>query len=600
MRMRETKKVHKQETTESEKLWEEIGFVRPLGGFFYNIILVLGGSIFGIFFSVWFLPNIVYPFPEAMGFENMVKSMFGFYFAIADVGLGTAIQRFIGESYVKNPKRSIQYLQFFIYFQMFTGLIQITILTIWVFLFASESDLAYASWFFLLYSTIQWPGMLGVFQGSLQAYQRFDRANVVSFIQAILLENTTRVVCILVGRWVGSQNPQIGELMGATLGSIVGAYIDDFFAAILAARWCAPILKKIDPAYRIRRLFIPDFDNSLVKETLWYGFKIMLQGIIFPGANLIAVLVLVEFLPNYPTIWGIYLIAEMVGSVVGLFGFEFTSSFAEAYMNKKFKLAADYISRMYVWATLFGSMMSSLLVAGAPLIGVIVGSNFEAAVPLIQAFVLFEIMEVIIKAHDKVFRGGNKPEFNIIVLLVEQSSRIGFLYLFLVVFPLSGMAIVLSRGLGWCVKWVISYWMIQKTMLKFKINIWQTVVAPFIAGLVEFGYISILLIVVRVLLFSLMNSVILSAIIIMIGLLTGPLFVWLPTYSYLGGWDPSTLEILEKAEKISGPSKPIVALIRRISSAVSRTSPLYGKFPMDIEGVYQETKDLMDFKYSNS
>ncbi len=527
MRMEDSKQENNQESKESEKIWDEIGFVRPLGGFFYNIILVLAGSIFGIFFSVWFLPNIVYPFPEAMGFENMVKSMFGFYFAIADVGLGTAIQRFIGESYIKNPKRSVQYLQFFIYFQMFTGLIQITILNIWVFLFASESDLAYASWFFLLYSTIQWPGMLGVFQGSLQAYQRFDRANVVSFIQSILLENTTRVVCILIGRWIGVQNAQIGELMGATLGSIVGAYIDDFMAALLAARWCAPILKKIDPAYRVRDLFIPDFDLSIVKETLWYGFKIMLQGIIFPGANLIAVFVLVKYLSNYPTVWGIYLIAETIGSVVGLFGFEFTSSFAEAYMNKKFKLAADYISRMYIWTTLFGSMMASLLVAGAPLIGVIVGQNFEAAVPLIQVFVVFEIMEVIIKAHDKVFRGGNKPEYNIIVLLVEQSSRIGFLYLFLVVFPLSGMAIVLSRGLGWCVKWIISYLMIQKTMLKFKINIWQTLIAPFFAGLVEFGYVNILLFVFRAFFFSYMNSVILSAIIIMIGLLTGPLFVWL-------------------------------------------------------------------------
>jgi O-antigen/teichoic acid export membrane protein len=576
-----------------DRLWDEIGFVRPLGGFLYNIVLVVAGSIFGIFFSVWFLPNIVYPFPEAMGFENMVKSLFAFYFAIADVGLGTAIQRFIGEAYIKNPKKSVQYLQFFIYFQMFTGLIQISILSIWVFTAATESELAYAAWFFLLYSTIQWPGMLGVFQGTLQAYQRFDRANVVTFIQAIVLENSTRVVCILIGRYFGANDPQIGEIMGATIGSIVGAYMDDFLAAILAVRWSLPIIRKIDPSYSFKTFFIPQFDWQLAKETLSYGFKVMLQGIIFPGANLVAVFVLINYLNNYPTIWGIYLIAEMIGAVVGAFGFEFTSSFSEAYMNGKRRLAADYISRIYIWGTLFGSMMVGLLFAGAPLIGVIVGPSFAAAVPLIQVFIIFEIMEVIIKAHDKVFRGGNKPEYNIIVLLVEQSARIGFLYLFLVPIPLSGMAIVLSRGLGWVVKWFISYWMIQWKMLKFRVNIWQTIIAPLGAALVEIGYISVLNWFLHPLLEPLVSPVIGAVIIIALGLLTGPLLIWLPTYSYLGGWDPSSLEILEKAYLISGPSKKIVAILLGVARKVSRKSPFYGKFPLDITGVKEEIADLM-------
>src|SRR6056297_2510036 len=135
---------------EKDAVWHEIGFVRPLGGMLYNIMLVLGGSIFGIGFSIWLLPNVIYPFPSAMGWESMTKSLFAFYFAVADVGLGTAIQRFIGEQNIKNPKKSIQYLQFFIYFQMFTGLIQITIMAFWVLYGANDSDLAYASWFFLL------------------------------------------------------------------------------------------------------------------------------------------------------------------------------------------------------------------------------------------------------------------------------------------------------------------------------------------------------------------------------------------------------------------------------------------------------------------
>ena len=82
--------------------------------------------------------------------------------------------------------------------------------------------------------------------------------------------------------------------MGATLGSIVGAYIDDFLAAIIAAKWMVPILKEIDESWGFATVFHVDFDMGITKECLGYGFKIMLQGIIFPGANLISVFILKE------------------------------------------------------------------------------------------------------------------------------------------------------------------------------------------------------------------------------------------------------------------------------------------------------------------
>ena len=85
--------------------WQQIGFTRPLAGLLWNIVLILGGTVFALTFSVWLMPNVIYPFPTAMGWESMTKSLFEFYFAIADVGLGTAIQRFIGEDNVKSPPK---------------------------------------------------------------------------------------------------------------------------------------------------------------------------------------------------------------------------------------------------------------------------------------------------------------------------------------------------------------------------------------------------------------------------------------------------------------------------------------------------------------
>ena len=90
----------------SEELWKEIGFVRPLAGLLYNIFLVFGAAGIGILFSVWLIPKVIYPFPAAMGWEGMTKDFFTFYFTMADVGIGIAIERFIGELNIKEPKKT--------------------------------------------------------------------------------------------------------------------------------------------------------------------------------------------------------------------------------------------------------------------------------------------------------------------------------------------------------------------------------------------------------------------------------------------------------------------------------------------------------------
>ena len=435
--------------------------------------------------------------------------------------------------------------------------------------------------------------MLGVFHGALQAYQRFDKANLIAFVQAILLENTTRIIFILLGRYYGGLNPGVGELMGACLGSIVGAYVDDFLAAIIAARWTVPILQEIDPNYNIWTVFHIDFDWPLAKECMIYGFKIMLQGIIFPAANLLSVFILTQNLPNYPTIWGIYLIAEMVGSFSGAFEFNITSSYSEAYNNGKIRLAQDYLTRAYRWTTLLGGLVVGLLFVGAPLIGYIAGEKFYAAVPLIRVFLLFKMMEVIIRYHDKVFRGGGKPEYNILVLIVEQTSRLLILYILLTNFPPSGMAIVLSRGLGWVIKWFVSYYIINHAFMKIKINLWQTVVAPAVATIGEGLAVYVLVIGLFPLLSLSFSLVIASVITLAVALFVGPLFIWIPLYAYFGGWDDHSIRIFQDAFQMAGPSKFLVGLILKFTLLSIRKSPFHNKHPIDISGVEEEIEDLM-------
>ncbi|MHA1342143.1 MAG: lipopolysaccharide biosynthesis protein [Promethearchaeota archaeon] len=582
-----------------EDLWKEIGFVRPLGGLLYNLVLVIGASGFGLIFSVWLIPSVIYPYPSAIGWEQMTKSLFEVYFVAADIGIGIAIERFIGEINIKSPKDSIKYMQFFIYFQMFSGVIQITAIAFWVFSILPESDLTYASWFFLIFSTIQWPGMLGIFTGALQAYQRFDRANIVKFMQAIVLENTTRIICILIGRYFGGLNPQVGELMGATMGSLIGAYIDDFLAALIGAHWLAPILKDIDKDWTIWRLFYVEFDLKIVKETLLFGVKVMLPKVIFPLANMISVFILTKYLPSYSSIWGIYVLADMIGGLSGTFIFEFTSTFSEAYNNKKFRLARDYIARIYRWTGLLGGFIIGVMFPIAPLLVTIMGSQYQSAVPMMRAIMFFKVMEAIIKYHDRIFQGGGKPEYNIVSLGIEQAMRILLLYIFLVFIPSGGMAIVLSRGLGWIIKWFVSAFLIQKKIIKLKINLWQTIVAPFISTFIEIITLTLLISLLLPIFENLIGNFLGTIIIIILCLLLGVLIIWFPLYGYFGGWDSYSLEIFKKARKISGPSKFFVGFIAKMTNLGIRKSPFHNKFVTNTEGIKQEIEELVETRKAN-
>ena len=70
-----------------DELWDEIGFHKPLGGFWYKTILIVVGIFIGVA-----LANIVYtlffPYPEIQGYTGIWGNMFGVYFTVMAIGNG--------------------------------------------------------------------------------------------------------------------------------------------------------------------------------------------------------------------------------------------------------------------------------------------------------------------------------------------------------------------------------------------------------------------------------------------------------------------------------------------------------------------------------
>lgn len=578
--------------------WREIGFHRPLGGIFYNLVFVFIAAGFGILFAVWFIPNIVFPFPTAMGYQDMVFNMFGILFTILDVGIGASISRFVAAENVKDPVKGIQYIQFFIWFQLISGLLQTTGISLWVLSPAvRDSNIAYASWFMLVYSTVQYPGCLWVFNGALEAYQRFDKARLVNFIQYQIFENGLRIVFILLGRHLGTTFPQVGEIVGATIGSIIGIYLKDFVSAFLSAYWLAGVLREIRPEWKIRNLFHVEFDKIVVKRCVSYGLRAMVPGLVYPLAQFLHIIIVIAYLPNYAAIMGMFLLGAMLSQMITTFGLAMAPSVSESHFNGMQRLTEYYISRAYTWTFVNGSFMLGLLFGGARLLGIIAGEAFFLAVPVIQTLIFFKIAEMFGSLHDNLFHGVGKPEYNIVMITAEQVTRIVLLVVLLVFFQAGWLALVLSQGISWIVKWITGYVVFTRKVFKLRtLNPWQTFVAPTIAMLAEILYIQLLMTFVLPHLNAAVGEVVAALIGMVIGIFTGPFFVFFPVLGLVGGFDEESLRVITRTVGMAGPSKALVNLIVVVSTWACRASPLHNRFPTRVDGVAAEIAALEAIK----
>ncbi len=576
--------------------WQNVGFHRPLGGLLYNILFVIIAAGFGVVFAVWFIPNIIFPFPQGLGYQDTVTNLFGLVFTMLDLGVGASLSRYVAAESIKNPRDALKYVQFFIWYQMITGLGQTTAISVWaIYLNMTGAEhLVYLTWFVVIYSTVQYPGCLWVFNGALEAFQQYHKAKLVGFIQIQVFENILRITFILIGRWVGTQVPAIGEVMGATAGSMIGIYLREFCSAILSGHWLADVLRKIDPTLRVRDLFRIEFGRDIMKKSLSYGVRAMAPALIYPVANFFAILIITLELDNYASIMGMVNLGMMLAQMVTTFGITIGPTISEAWLNGKKRLTAYYLASSYKWTFTMGGFMIGLLYGGAAMLGIIAGSNFFLTTSIIQVAIFFKMCDMFQGLHDSIFTASGHAEYNIILIAIEQTVRVFLLWAMIVWFPSGWYALVLSQGIGWGVKWLCGFLLFNAKYFKTRtINVWQTFIAPAIAATVEAIYIQLLLTYLFPIIADAIGSVPAAIIGIVIGIFSGPFFVYFPVLTFFGGWDEGTLKVAERAAEMAGPSKFLVNLIVKLSRILTRISPLHNRFKIDDTGVAEEIAELM-------
>ncbi|MHA1370798.1 MAG: hypothetical protein ACTSRA_13940 [Promethearchaeota archaeon] len=597
-------------STESTRdLWDQIGFHKTLAGFWYNLVYTLIAIILSMFF-MGYLMNVFYPYPESVGYKDIAFTTFSLMFVAFDLGTANIMDRFIGEKNIKDPGKMLKYVQYFIWYQMMTGLAQLTIVSAYALYFAEESNLGYAVWIMLIVATTQYPGFLGVFRNVLGSLQYYNKVQTLNFLGNTIIQRATELTFILIGRFYGAAHVEVGEMLGIAIGSAIGLYVDDFITMLISAKFFSDAMK----IYGIRPIdcLKPNFSWADIKPVFIFALKTGVPGLIGPAMNLINLFLWLTYVPHYSTFLMLSSIGGSIAGIMDWFGTpSITALISESYLNNKNRLSQYYIGQIVRFHTLLKGFFIPIIIVIStvmPIAWVALGmNNYLLASPFIIPTMIVLAFNSFAGIPGQVLYGANRPNFAVITGFINTIANTVMIYLYLAVlripdiYGFTGFVFVYKLGgLPISLFFVsISYIYIDRKLMKIKIPWKQIIIGIALPSFITFILTWIGKTLVFDTLYGMNVNFFLTAVIsiLMIGFIM--IFCYFPLTMILGGWDRVNLEEFRKTAQMSGPSKLIVQPLYRMLKSASQKSPLHDKFGMKMEEVIQDALDLLEIKRTN-
>jgi hypothetical protein len=583
--------------------WEEIGFQRPLGSFWFGLAIALFSAVISLFF-ISLIFKWLYPYPEMQGYNKIAGGLFAIIYQVFDMGTAFGIERFIGEYRIKNPKKMLEYVRFFIWYQMFTGLIQVVLLSVWILQYIRfDPSVSYMTWLFLIISQKQYPGMLGTFGAVLKGLQKYNKTQILGFVGGTVFQNITNIVFILWGRKWGQTNPMIGDLMGGAIGFAIGSYIDDFFTMALAGHFLNKELKLL--GFTLRDAIVPHVSWDVAKQCLWFGLQASMVPLLNMASETLILFMFLDNLPQYTTWIVLKSFANDLCGIVNVGNFEITSSIAEAYGNGKKELTQFYVSYALKWNSFLKMFLIMSLVGVMPIIvGVITGleglDNYEPALIFIPFLLIEQIFFAFIEISDPILVGTLHVPFYTAVRLFEEIIRVIILYILLVVFDFGTMGTLgVALTLGWdrfyarLIKMITALIYINRRIFKVEIYWMSTAIIPLIAALPVLAVTSSLSTIFLQYLEPVIGLIPTAAVTLITCIVFIPFLTFLPLVGFLGGFDDFQLHTFKKSVELSGPSRPLVKIFFKVVEWGHNHCPWKNKFKIPWDIPMQQMHELL-------
>ncbi len=582
--------------------WYKIGFHRVIAGFFYNYVMVIFGAVVYVAIYGAVIPSLL-GYPDVEGYYNIAKSFYALLFMIFDAGIGSAIGRFIPEYRVKDPHRAVQYVSFFVWFQMITGLLQVTGIALYVFYWIPP-NMYHLAWVFLFFSIIQYPGMLNIIQSSLQSYQHFGKYMVVAFVKETVFQVIIEIACVMLGRWWGGSNPAVGEMMGITFGFVIGLYVNEIAAFLFAAKLFDNVLRGI--GFRVMDCLRPNFTRGIAKECLIFGIKTLPASLYGTVLGLLSFFITFSRLPAYAAWMGLILLAQTFTRQIdigGQFSTQTRYSITEAYLNGKERLAHYYLAMALKWRffiTLLFALFITLLIP--PILGALLdlfGANFLQATPLIpilaipQLIVMFEIPVSITQL--------NRPLVDQTIGMVK--STVSFLWYVFLIYGLQTpltIELYILKDIPINIIFLLIPWIYVHKKF-FHIHLRDFAVQAFLLPLLPtaffFGFCYLYASILFPLGALIIGPIPFAIITLVLGFLVLPWAIFSPLMGFFGCWDDNSMQMFQESVNMTGPSKFFMKLMYRTTHFCYQHSPLRGRFPVKgATDAIREAEELMIIK----
>jgi hypothetical protein len=590
--------------------WEAVGFHRPLAAELWEVALELLNNAFMIFLIVYLTP-IINPFPEIGGYRTLANGIFVLVFVIFDTGTNFGLGRFIAEYRIKDPAKMMEYVNFFIRYQMITGLIQVTAISYYIFEVLVNGNYAYLVWIILLEMQKQYPGMLGIFKSVIRGMQHLSIIKMMEWVQSKGIEMMLNLGFILWGRAYGQAHPEIGILMGIAIFGTIGVYIDDIIMMFVSAWYLNKIMKK-NVGYSLRESLNFKIGKDVKQNAIKYGIPGSIMPIICSAVNLYVLLVYSDNIAGFTTWLALVAVANgFAGTVEQFKGFGLGENVAEAYMNDKHNLAKFYVAYEFRWRYFFIILLGATVLAIMPIFPLEIQYNpdlayWEPAFYFIIPLLIKKMIQPLFASVDPIMIGTKHINQYNFIRLVEEGCKLLFTYLLIFVWEVQDkwgkvsiiILIVYMHYIPYLIKTLLCYIYIQKKIMKIKIHWMPTIVIPIISSLPIFGFSQFWFELVMPSLIDALTfnfALVVSAFVLFIAVI----FTYFPLTVLLGGWDDYQLFTFKEAVKLSGPSKlifkPVLKLITRIAR-FGKKKGIHGRFSIPYKEAHEEIIELMELK----
>jgi O-antigen/teichoic acid export membrane protein len=553
--------------------WEEIGFHRPLAGFFVSLFLGMILFVPLIIYQNVLLPVYILPSAQALGLWGRVTQFFNLAWLVFDMGTSVAFIKFLSQYRVTDPRRGVQYGQVFVWWQALSGAVQLALVVALAGTVVPRTIYAIYAWSIVIHTFIQMPGFYQVMRHALTGLQRTDYVQILELSLSVVFPMLAQPAMVTIMVIWGRVHPVFGPAMGGLLGMGLAAY------ACEALTFCVGLWLYRRLGYNARVYFLAHFDWPVIKDAFRFGVFEMLSSAVVAVGGSFEILVTGTYLVNYAEVWANWTVAQNFVAGFQVIGFLYNNlmpSISEAVSHGRRMLGQYYSAQAYKWGGLLSAMLGAGFLATADrfILGAS-GPEFVRAAAYSVPLLIWGAVQYPAWVGDNVQRGANKPWMMVVTTGLEQTIRIGLALALLRQLQIT--ALIVAYLVAIMVKNTVAYVLNHRLCFPQRFYVWQSLVAPLLAGAAHYAVLRLL----GNLIWRGPGDLLSSFLLFFIAILPSyPMFAFF--YGFFGGWDPDTLAEVKQAAQLSALVRPLALLFWAASDLGARLSPLHGRFPISI------------------